>query len=880
MKKLMFFFSRSLLRQLVSYFSILSVITVSTVAIGSYFHARDSLSKEIVARLTVATQLKSYQLKKWVESQLRDVLWVSQDVEIQETIRQLLTSNPNQPTYRQNYNLLKQYIVRIIHIKPNLRSIRITRNSGFVLFSSNDQKSEGTYLPLGDPTTYFTGDRIDTLVPNFYISSYNKKVTMSVATALLDEQGVKMGAVTIDFNLDDIDTLIRDNTGLGETGTTYLIGKAGTKTIFIAGQEIEPSDSPTFDKGIHSKGIDQAINQKSGFGTYKNYVGVPVVGVYWWLPSQNLALIAEIDQARAFAPADRLATNILILGFTSSSVLLIAIYLLSRQITRPIVAISETAAKLADGNLSQTAPVMTDDEVGVLAQTFNKMAKQVKSSFEVLEQRVEERTSELKIAKEMADSANRSKSEFLAHMSHELRTPLNGILGYTQILKRAQSWGDKEQRGIDIIHQCGSHLLTLIDDVLDLSKVEANKLELRPRAIHLPSFLIGVIEICRIRAENKGIKFIYQADPLLVEGIEVDDIRLRQVLINLLGNAVKFTDHGGVTLTVEQVCLSDIPPEPNPLPPIVKLRFQIQDTGVGISKEQVNTIFQPFAQVGDRVRRSEGTGLGLAICWRIVNLMGSQIQVASELGQGSTFSFDIEVPISNSWKQQQVIDGEQTIIGYVGDRKKILLIDDCWENRSVFANLLIPLGFDLLEAENAQEGLIKAASYPDLIITDLALPVMDGLEMLRQLRDSQELQHLKVVASSASVVVSDRQTIIDAGVDAFLPKPVQLESLLQILQSQLNLTWQYTDVISTKPAIAPETLIDDINFIPDQIPDIVDLQVLLTLVQRGLLKKFIEEAQRIGQMNTKYRPFILKTLQLAKNFQIESLEQLLEKHIS
>jgi signal transduction histidine kinase len=194
----------------------------------------------------------------------------------------------------------------------------------------------------------------------------------------------------------------------------------------------------------------------------------------------------------------------------------------------------------------------------VLAQTFNKMAKQVKSSFEVLEQRVEERTSELKIAKEMADSANRSKSEFLAHMSHELRTPLNGILGYTQILKRSQSWGDKEQRGIDIIHQCGSHLLTLIEDVLDLSKVEANKLELRSRAINLSSFLQGVIEICRVRAENKGIKFIYQPDPLLVEGIEVDDIRLRQVLINLLGNAVKFTDHGSVTLSVEQICISDI----------------------------------------------------------------------------------------------------------------------------------------------------------------------------------------------------------------------------------------------------------------------------------------------------------------------------------
>jgi DNA-binding response OmpR family regulator len=160
------------------------------------------------------------------------------------------------------------------------------------------------------------------------------------------------------------------------------------------------------------------------------------------------------------------------------------------------------------------------------------------------------------------------------------------------------------------------------------------------------------------------------------------------------------------------------------------------------------------------------------------------------------------------------------------------------------------------------------------------MPVMDGLEMLRQLRASQALQHIKVVVSSASVAVSDRQTSIDAGGDAFLPKPVQIEELLQILQSQLNLTWQYTDAISPKPEIAPEALIDDISLIPDQIPDVVHLQALLTLVQLGLLKKFIEEAQRIEQMNPDYHPFILKTIQLAKNFQIESLEQLLEKHIS
>ncbi|WP_271254441.1 hybrid sensor histidine kinase/response regulator [Pseudanabaena sp. Chao 1811] len=876
MTKVAYFFRCSLLRQLVSYFSVLSVITVSIVAIGSYFHARTSLSKEVVDRLTVATQLKSYQLKRIMERELRDILLVSQEKEVQESLQKMFNSEASQPTYRQAYAELKKYIDRVNLAKPSFRSIRITRNSGFVIFSSTNRKLENTYLPLGDPTTYFTSDRIDTVVPNFYISPSNKKVTMTVATPILDNRNVKMGALTADFNLDDIDNLIRDNTGLGETGETYLIGKAGTKTIVIAGKQIAANLSQNSDKEVRSDGIDQAIAQKSGFGAYKNYAGVPVVGVYWWLPSQNLALIAEINQSMAFAAADRLAINILILGFMSSSIMLVAIYLFSRQITRPIAAISETAAKLADGDLNQTAPVMTKDEVGVLAQTFNQMAKQIKSSVEILEQRVEERTKELQIAKESADSANLSKSEFLAHMSHELRTPLNGILGYAQILKRSQSWGDKEQRGIEIIHQCGSHLLTLIDDVLDLSKVEANKLDISPKSIYLPSFLQGVIEICRVRAENKGIQFLYRPDPMLVAGVEVDDIRLRQVLINLLGNAIKFTDRGSVTLKVMQTPVNHTPHQEQER---IKLHFQVQDTGVGIADDQLEKIFQPFTQVGDRVRQGEGTGLGLAICGRIVKLMGSQIEVQSKLGQGSTFSFEIEAPISSEWQKQSLVNTGQNIIGYEGDRQTILIIDDRWENRSVLVNLLTPLDFQILEAENGQEGLLQATKHPDLIITDLVMPVMNGMEMLHQLKSIKDFQHIKVVISSASVAKSDQQTSIEAGGDAFLSKPIKLGELLQILQDQLNLTWRYAETINSPSSVTQDTMDTITSPFPEKIPELADLQNLLNLIQRGLIKKFIAEAKRIEQRDAEYQPFILKVVQLAQKFQMETLEKLLEKYI-
>jgi signal transduction histidine kinase/DNA-binding NarL/FixJ family response regulator len=473
---------------------------------------------------------------------------------------------------------------------------------------------------------------------------------------------------------------------------------------------------------------------------------------------------------------------------------------------------------------------------------------------------------ELQVAMERAEVASRAKSAFLAAMSHELRTPLNAILGYAQILRRDRTLSSVQLQHMSTIQQSGQHLLALINDVLDLSKVEAGKLEVNPKPVNLVAFLTLIAEIIRVRAEKKNLRFDMDITTRLPETVGMDETRLRQVLLNLLGNAVKFTDRGAVKLRVTDLGTSTVAADQT------LIRFEVVDEGVGIAEGQVEAIFEPFVQVGDRTRRSGGTGLGLAISRQLTQLMGGELKVESTSGQGSRFWFDVPFNLvpADALEDQP----SQAIVGYEGPRKAVLVVDDISANRAFLCDLLGGLDFAVSEAANGEIAMQQTkTALPDLILMDMVMPVMDGVETTRQLRAKTSTKTIPILILSASSLYEEEETVLQAGANAFLTKPIDERELLIEIGHQLHLEWR-TDLQAVTPATSKISIDEELIAPPAKA-----MEELHQLALAGKLNELRRSAAKLVGLDDRCRPFIEKLDRLASDFQSKAVLALIEAHI-
>ena len=416
-------------------------------------------------------------------------------------------------------------------------------------------------------------------------------------------------------------------------------------------------------------------------------------------------------------------------------------------------------------------------------QTYVGIARDItdRKRAESLMQQAQQRA---EAASEKAMAASHAKSDFLSHMSHELRTPLNGILGYAQILQRDQTLSGSQSERVAAIVRCGEHLLALINDVLDLSKIEAGRLEVDPVPTDLHELIQSVAEIVRPRANSKNIAFDVKTSDEVPRFIVVDPAKLRQILINLAGNAIKFTDRGGVTIQLERV-------DPG------RLRLDVIDTGVGISESEQLMIFDAFKQV-EAGKHAGGTGLGLSICKRLSEAMGGQINVQSAPGQGSTFRLELPLVLATESESQEAsLKNRQGIGTFVSsvEGKTILVADDREENREVLQTLLEQVGFTVMLANDGLEAiqsLQKSEGQIELALMDLSMPRMDGMQVVQRIREDEHLRGVKLIAVSASIFPEFQKQALEAGFDEFLGKPFHVNDLLKKIGDQLDLEFVTT----------------------------------------------------------------------------------------
>ncbi|MEG4986328.1 response regulator [Microcoleus sp. BR0-C5] len=834
----------------------------------------------------------------------------------------------------ENLSAWEKYLWRQVQLYPYINFTSVGNNKGN--YRGGQQLSNGSrMINVIDPSTglnfnsYNTndlGDRttVTTLAKNYdhrqhpayqkavkvgkptwssvFVSLLEPTLLISAIQAVYSDKNQLEGVLFTALRLDHLGRFL-NSLKVGKSGQTFIIDRQGTllatstteKQFRTKGNErqlfkVEESSNPftqatakyltakfkKLDQIKKSELLSFEIDDKRQF--LKVLPFQDGKGLDWLI----VVVVPEADFNKEIDANTRTAV---LLCFAALGVAVAIGILTSQWVTNPILSLNTAAKNIAKGEWEKTVQSERSDELGELAKSFNSMAQQLQQSFETLEQRVQERTAELAIAKDKAEVANQAKSTFLANMSHELRSPLNAILGFSQLMTRSQTLSPEHQENISIIRSSGEHLLTLINNVLDLSKIESGRTTLNPHKIDLYRLLNDLEDMFQLKADDKHLQLVFDRSPDVPQYIETDELKLRQILINLLNNSLNFTHEGGVAVRVSKqslgrnqqaqgrnfeqselsintktsasngVKISQVsqsnhqiiatPNDDSSSTSSFFLHFEVEDTGSGIATNELDDLFEPFVQTKTGKDSQEGTGLGLPISRKFVELMGGEMSVCSAVSKGTNFKFDIQV-IAVDAADMESPKPSRNVIALVPNQHtyRILIVDDKPLNRQLLIKILSPLGFELKEATNGQEAIEIWDSWePHLIWMDMRMPVMDGYEATQHIKGTIKGQATAIIALTASVLEEERAVILSAGCDAFMRKPFREADIFDAMHKQIGVRYIYEDAGQTNFSAIKEgdgamTATDFVK-LPDSL--VADLKLAILNADMDLIDTLIEQ---------------------------------------